>query len=300
MKVLIALFTFSLYACAGSDGYLFVEGVFDPNERWSSFSKNDELNIKNLIQHLAKSSSGRSLLLTAKRKAAKQGQTLMDVIKAGSGSLTDTTLIRKFSPHNPEHITYETRSVVYVNRSLNQYDAILDLAHELTHFVYRGDFNPYEKDFSLSSFIKNTIEGTGGEVQAFVKECQVLKELFPSKYPDRYNCGKVMDPNTGLISYELAVKYFYQIGSFDDPFKRLLVKEGILEEFPELTAKEVSFVSSAYGVPYPVAAYKEYKAVMGKVCANDKKRLAYLSKGQGRSPASVLDKTFLEKCESFE
>lgn len=299
MKVLLAIFVICSFVRA-HDGYLFVKGKFDSNERWTSFSKMDDLNVKNLIQQLAKSTSGKDLLLQAKAKARKQGLTLLDVIKPGGGSLTDTTLIRKFSPHSPEHIVYETRSVVYVNRNLNQYDALLDLAHELTHFVYRGDFNPYKEGFNLGGFIKNTIEGTGGEVQAFVKECQVLRELFPSKYNDRYNCGKIIDAKTGKISYELAVKRFYQIGSFEDPFKRLLIKEGILADFPELNSKEVSFVSSAYGVPYPVAAYKEYKTVMDKVCANDKKRLAYMAKTGSRSPASAFENTWKQKCQGFE
>ena len=300
MKVLLSVFLFAHIVFA-KGGYLFVESNFDPNQRWTKFSSNDELNVKNLIQHLAKSSSGKNLLLKAKKKASKQGLTLLDVIKPGEGSLTDTTLIRRFSARSPEHIAYETKSGVYVNKSLNQYDALLDLAHELTHFVYRREFNPYRNDFSLSEFIKNTIEGTGGEVQAFVRECQVLKELFPAKYNDRYNCGKILDPKTGKLSYELAVKRFYQVGTFEDPFKRLLVKEGILSDFPELNSDEVSFVSSAYGIPYPVAAYKEYKAVMSKVCSNDKKRIAYLSQTKGdRAPASTFMKSYHEKCKHFE
>ncbi len=297
MKVLMSLyFLCSLAICA--EGYLFVEGSFDANERWTTFSKDDHLNVKNLIQHLAKSPSGRGLLLQAKKKASKRGLTLLDVIRPGSGSLTDTTLIRKFSPKRPEHIVYETRSVVYINRSLNQYDAILDLAHELTHFVYRRQFNPYKVNFNLSEFIKNTIEGEGGEARAFVGECKVLNELFPSKYHERYSCGKIKGSD-GKISQELAVQKFYQIGDFEDPFRRLLLKEGIIENFPSISSKEVSFVSSAYGVPYPVAAYKEYKAVMNKVCANDKKRLAYFAQSNGRSPASALENNWKEKCSGF-
>lgn len=298
MRVLLAIIVLCRVALS-ADGYLFVESSFDPNERWINFSQEEDLSIKNLIQHLAKSTSGRDLLLMAKKKASKRGMTLSDVIKAGSGSLTDTTLIRKFSPDSPEHIVYETKSVVYINRSLNQYDALLDLAHELTHFVYRRDFNPYKSGFSMAEFIKNTIEGKGGEVQAFVKECQVLKELFPSKYNDRYNCGKIIDPSTGKISYQLAVARFYQLGQFEEAFRGMLIKEGIENAFPEVSEGEVSFVSSAYGVPYPVAAYREYKSVMSKVCANDKRRMAYVSKSKsGRTPAS--SNSLLAKCQAFD
>src|SRR5690554_4482766 len=221
MKVLLAIFIafFSTFSLAKS-GYLFVESKFDPTARWTSFSQSEELNVKNLIQHLSKAPSGRALLLEARKKARLQGLTLLDVIKPGSGSLTDTTLIRRFSPNRPDQVAYETRSVVYVNRSLNQYDALLDLAHELTHFVYRGEFNPYQLDFSLGEFIKGTIEGRGGEAQAFVKECEVLGELFPSKRRSHQGCSEVTD-KTGRVSQDLVVKKFYQIGPYKDPFKKI-------------------------------------------------------------------------------
>lgn len=301
MKVLLLCVFISFSALSRGD-FLFVEASFTPDEKWTEFSKQDDLNVKNLVQHLSKSPSGRELLKAAKAKASRYGQTLSDVIKPGSGSLTDTTLIRKFSPHNPEHIVYETRSVVFINRNLNQYDALLDLAHELTHYVYRGDFNPYKAGFSLSDFIKNTIEGKGGEAQAFVRECHVLKELFPERHNHRHNCAKVTDPGTGKVSKEKAISRFYQVGRFEDAFKRLLMKEGALKDFPELNSEEISFVSSAYGVPYPVAAYKEYKAVMSKVCENDKRRLAYLkrSSAAGRSPASDFASTWEQRCAKFD
>lgn len=307
MKVLCVLAIFAATIHHAS-AFLFVEGVFDSNERWTNFSKQDELNVKNLIQHLAKSPTGKELLRQAKNKAAKRGETLTDVVKPGSGSLTDTTLIRRFSRLNPAEVVYETRSVVYVNRNLNQYDAILDLAHELTHFVYRGGFNPYQPGFALGEFIKNTIEGPGGEARAFVRECRVLNELFPKQKASRYNCDEVADPKTGKISFQMAVERFYQVGHFEGPFKRLLMKEGVLDKFPELNSQEVSFVSSAYGVPYPVAAYKEYKAVMSKVCDNDKKRLAYIARSEalssGRSPASSegaveFAAAWKKKCANF-
>jgi hypothetical protein len=269
--------------------YLFVEGGFKSNKKWSTFSKNEKLNLKNLLQKLATSKTGKGLIYRANQKAREKGLTLYDVIDEGNGSLTDTTLIRKFTTGEPDNIVYERKSKVFINKELSQYDALLDLAHELTHFVFRENFNPYEVNFSLSEFIKNTIEGVGGEVQAFIMECKVHYELFPGQKSVRYNCQQIVDPSTGKLSFSLAVKRFYQVGSYFESFHSLLEKHGIRHQFPNVSEKKVSFVSSAYGIPYPVAAFEEYLTVLNKVCENDKRRISYFKNTEGRSPASLTN-----------
>jgi hypothetical protein len=280
--------------------YLFVEGKFNPNKKWSDFSNQKKLNFKNLFQMLIKSKTGHDLVRRANSKAKEYGKTLYDVVDEGSGSLTDTTLIRKFTTGHPDHITYETKSKVFLNKELNQYDALLDLAHELTHFVYRKNFNPYVKNFSLSEFISNTIEGVGGEVQAFMMECKIHNELFPKKRSTRYNCQKISHPDTGTLSFNLAVKQFYQVGDYFESFSAVLSERGIKEHFPDVSSSKVSFVSSAYGIPYPVAAFEEYLSVLNKVCANDKKRISYFKNEAGRGPASLksLESSYLTRCKS--
>lgn len=280
--------------------YLFVEGKFNPSKKWIKFSEKERLNFKNLFQMLVKSKTGRDLVRRANAKAKEQGQTLYDIVAIGNGSLTDTTLIRKFTMGNPENIQYETKSKVYLNKELNQYDALLDLAHELTHFVYRENFNPYVKNFSLSDFITNTIEGVGGEVQAFLMECKVMFELFPSESGGRYNCKQILNAQTGELSFDLAVKKFYQVGDYFDNFSSVLHKHGIQHNFPKISSKKASFVSSAYGIPYPVAAFEEYLSVLNKVCQNDKRRISYFKKEKGRSPASIakLEESYQARCDS--
>ena len=300
MRYLLSIILFSLSACAGTGDYLFVNSNFSPTAKWTNFSKHDRMNVRHLVQQLAKSKTGKELLLKAKRKAAKNGETLLDIIQIGNGSLTDTTLTRRFSKDQPEHVHYESHSVVFVNKNLNQFDALLDLAHELTHYVYRQDFNPYELNFSLEEFIKNTIEATGGEVHAFVKECHVLKELFPSKYSTKKNCLDLLD--SGKISYQKGIELFYKVGPLYEDFNRLLSMSGLSQsKFPKLSGETISFVSSAYGVPYPIAAFKEYRTVLKKVCENDQRRVAYFKKS-GRAPASVnltqFVKTYQAKCEN--
>jgi hypothetical protein len=295
LLVLITLFTFSF---ASHAEYLLVEGRFTTHKKWMKFSDNERLNLKNLLQKLATSKTGRELIYQANQKAKADGLTLYDVIGAGHGSLTDTTLIRKFTTGSPEHVEYERRSKVFINKDLTQYDALLDLAHELTHFVYRKDFNPYELNFSLSQFIKNTIEGVGGEVQAFMMECKVHFELFPKVSSGRYSCQQILDAETGKLSFQKAVDRFYQVGNYYESFQNSLKQNGIKHHFPKVSSDKVSFVSSAYGIPYPVAAYEEYLTVINKVCENDRRRIGYFKNTEGRSPASLqkLESAYSSRC----
>ena len=283
------LLTLSLGALATEDKVIHVEGSMSRGRTWMEYTSSAELNLKKLLELLSRSSSGEKLVKEAAFKASRTGHTLEDVIKIGDSSLTDTTLVRKFSPHSPEHVIYESRSVVYINRNLAWDDALLDLAHELTHYVYREGFNPYAESFNAKDFIKSTIEGSGGEVQAFLTECRVLKELFSRKIQSRSNCQKIED-SSGQLSFTRAVELFYHVGSYFEGFHKKLAQRDIASSFSDLKPEKINFISSAYGVPYPVAALMEYDLVVNKVCENDKKRLAYMQQaGPRRGPASTDD-----------
>ena len=281
--------------------YLFTEERFQSHKKWHTSHEREKTDVKNLLRTLVKSPAGKELVILANKKAKSQGNTLLEILRAGNGSLTDTTLVRKFSVHNPDDIEFETKSVVYINRDLNQYDALLDLAHELTHFVYRKPFNPYQMNFTLSEFIKGTVEGEGGEAQAFLTECQVQKELFPSESSKRKNCLKIIEHGQETFSFQKAVTHFYEVGRYFDKFENTLKRHGIRDNFPKITSATPTFVSSAYGIPYPVAAFEEYLTVLNKVCENDRKRLSYIKKSASRSPASVsnLEQEINKKCADF-
>lgn len=290
--IMKTLFTFlliviSLPSFSAEEKTIHVHGPWDTSRTWMQYTSSEVLNLKKLFDLLSRSPTGAKLLKEAEYKAAQSGLELENIIKVGEGSLTDTTLVRKFSPHSPEHVIYESKSVVYINRNLSWDDALLDLAHELTHYVYREGFNPYSESFNARDFIRSTIEGGGGEAQAFLTECYVLKELFSKRVQSRSNCQKIEDLN-GHLSFSHAVNLFYQVGSYYDPFKAQLNKRKI--SFEELNSNKINFVSSAYGVPYPVAALMEYDLIVAKVCDNDKKRLVYMQQGPKRGPAAVDDR----------
>jgi hypothetical protein len=212
--------------------------------------------------------------------------TLTDLVLPGEGSLTDTTLVRKFHPDTPENVAFETRSKVYINRHLSWRDALLDLAHELTHYVHREPFNPYTLNFSLPDFVRSTIEGEGGEAHAFVTECQVMRELYTSEFAQDSNCSQI-DAGHGQMNKARANELFYHLGQFYPQMKKIVESRGITSDFPHLSSDKIKFVSSAYGLPYPLAAMEEYQAVLTKVCENDRRRLTFMTAPTGRSPASV-------------
>jgi len=303
LALLFFLMNFSVFGLV--EKTLHVEGQFSQNSSWSEFSSSEELNLKKLFELLKRSPTGESLLLRAQEKASASGLTLLDVIKSGSSSLTDTTLIRKFNPDSPDYIVYESKSVVYLNKNLRWDDALLDLAHELTHFIYREDFNPYGESFNAEDFIKGTIEGRGGEVWAFINECKVLRELFSRKFQMRSHCQKIED-SEGSLSFKQAVKLFYHIGNYHPTFDKTLKQRGLETIVHKISSDKTNFVSSAYGVPYPVAALMEYDLVLDKVCENDRKRLAYMQQGPDRGPASsnkkasTFSKIYSARCSKLE
>lgn len=260
------------------------------NQPWTSYSKNPSLNIHRLIKILESTSSGKNLVKQAIIKAKSQGNRLSEVIKIGDGSLTDTTLYRKFHQDNIFHVTYESKSEVYLNIELTGLQALLDLAHELSHFVYRETLNPYDLNFTMVEFIKSTIEGKGGEAQAYIYECKVLHELFGEKAVEDHSCHRVVDLKTKEFSMQKVVKEFYYLGQYSDEFQKLLKDNGVnrSDVFPNVNTHEVLFYSSAYSLPYPLAAIAEYQNVISKACNNDHKRLNYLKNNPTSSDGSRL------------
>ena len=260
------------------------------NDSWYSKNRTDEENFRRLVEGLKKVPSGKKVIAKATEKAAQKGLTLYDVVAIGDGSLTDTTLIRRFSASDPSQVMYETKSKVYLNRHLKTLDALLDFAHELTHFTYREAFNPYDHHFTLKDFIKGTVEGRGGEVDAYLVECKVLFELFPRSGQERSNCQKIFDKKLGAVSKELGVQEFYKIGNHFNDFKKDIEKFSLNEkDLPLASADESYFISSAWGLPYPVAAIKEYSNIMDRVCRNDQNRLTLMENKITRAPASKQD-----------
>ncbi len=299
LKIILCLLPLNLNAFM-RERVLHEEGAkLDINKKWNRYFKSEEENLKHMIKILYRSPTGRAIITAAKEKANTQGRTLLEILRVGDSSITDTTLIRKFSPDNPSHVLYETRSHVYIDKDLSLYDGILDMAHELTHYTEREPFNPYTLNFDLEDFVKSTIEGKGGEVDAYLVECRVLKELFGKRFRTNSNCYKVFNENTQQFSKNLGVQKFYQVGSHIRDFTNNVSAN----EFHYISNQDPIFISSAYGLPYPIAAIKEYQTIMSKVCRNDKRRIQLLKeqlsstrRGTGYRTLQSLTQSFSQRC----
>ncbi len=277
------------------------------NSKWIQLGQTPRQSLSKLVELLSESSTGKRIIALASQKAKSQGQSLGEVLLIGDSSLTDTTLVRRFIPTKPDEVSYESKSVVYLNRHLSVIDGLLDLAHELTHFNERQPFNPYRVNFTLKEFIASTVEGRGGEVEAYLSECQVLSELYPSQIRDRSNCSNVMDDH-GHLSKDKGIEHFYRIGGHMQQMQKDLGRYRIpASDFPRLSGDTPIFISSAYGLPYPIAAVKEYVSIMGKACENDRKRLSLLEMRNSRAPASEqasatweqMTRFFKNRCEDY-
>lgn len=299
--LLLFLFSFQLFALDQDD-------LEFP---WIKHSTVEEQSLRRLFSLLDESFTGKQLIQEAKAKANRWGKTLFDVVRVGDSSLTDTTIYRRFDRDNALEVIHESTSVVYISRNLSTYHAVLDLAHELSHFIYREEFNPYISHFSLSQFIKQTIDGKGGEVDAYLVECQVNSELFVNLEKERSGCYDVWDTKLQTFSREMTSERFYQLGPYFRSFKSELSKKSknlvnMDQVFPHINKLPVKFYSSAHSVPYPVASLYEFQTIVGAACRNDQKRLKYIQSGL-RKPGSALSESlyknladsFNKRCQDY-
>lgn len=277
---------------------------------WTSLGRTHEQSFKILFDILDRSASAREIVARAKRKASEQGLRLIDILQVGDVSVCDMTLVRRFSPTDPSKITYESVSKVYLNRHLKVLDGALDLVHELTHYSMRDVFNPYQENFTLPEFMASTIEGRGGEVDAYMVECQVLSELAPRLERNHSVCQKIRDPSTAKLSRFHAAKEFYKVGDDYKQFwkvaKRHKFDKG--EVFP-VTDDDATFVSSVSNTSYPLAALLDYEKIVKRSCDNDLRRIASFNSGTGRFPASdsssvkkvleELERSYKQRCQKF-
>ncbi len=277
---LVIMLIFSLNSL--SDEFLDLKRA-ELNKNWTSYSRLEKTNIRRLLELLKSSEEGARLLSSAEYRASKWGMSLIDCIKVGNTSLTDTTLTRKFTAGNPFNVSYESRSVIYLNRSLSGVHALLDLAHELVHFTNRKSFNPYVVNFNTVDFVKETIESEGGEAAAFEMECKVAKEFFNEHVYHKHGCHKY--EKDGEIDRQLLVEKFYSVGSYWSEFKKMVK----VDQLELANSNDVEFYSSAYSKPYPVAAVEEYQQIMSRACANEDKRIELLDLALQRSPAGQSD-----------
>lgn len=250
------------------------------NRPWVNPKRGHRHNLRQVLDYLQQSVTGRSILAAARNKARGMGKQLHQLILPGSGSLTNTTLLRRFHPR--QKMQYRVHSEVLLNQGLTTMGAVLDLVHELTHFIQRSVFNPYSRQFTAAHFLLSTIQGKGGEIAAYIVECKVLDELFPRSSIAREQCHRIRGKD-GSYSPHKAARLFYQVGEHYGELSRALRSLGADPAILQLLSPEQPvFISSVHDRPYPLAVLLEYRAIMEKACRNDRKNMSLLGVQQLR------------------
>lgn len=242
------------------------------NQRWQR--------IPELVQILEQVPEGRAML----RKAEKKEEGFLTRVKLGDASFTETTFSRAYSLiDGKERITL--RHEITMNKQLSLANAVVDLAHELVHFTEKGMLDPYRAGFELEQFVRNGIEGDGGELAALSVECRVaweLEERF-EKFPPHRLCRRYR--LRGAVFDEVAARRdYYALGTW---FRK--VPSALKEAIPELNANRVLFTSSYAGKPYPLALAEEFGATRQAACLNNRRKYRLIaSQSEGdRRPASA-------------
>ncbi len=230
--------------------------------------------VLDVLQTLSVSSTGKHLIAKAHDKALGMGGSLLDVIRPGDFSAIANDFAFRFNPQNPIQNLTQHRVTIFLDRRVNLSRAAVHLAHELTHFVRQEIKNPYDLNSPLNALetIVSTIEGKGGEVDAFVVGCQVFYELMQGLFRDVY-CQDVTDA-AGNIEREKVTAMYYQMGGDYQDFVDQLEKEGLASgDLPYLNSKQSQLVSEGIGMPCPLAALKEYQQQKEQVCSTHRRRL---------------------------
>jgi hypothetical protein len=249
---------------------------------WRAPAFGRKQDLKQVLGIVASTPSGQRLL----EKVRIRDPDYLSRLKLGNGSLTESTLRRSFDLANGRE-WFELYQEVTLHKGLSLADAVLDLTHELTHFALRQPMNPYQLDFDEVAFIRHGIEGTGGELDAFLSECQVAKEMRQkdASFPGHPLCGAYQSALT--TNREQARRDFYRVGQDDFSFRLRAV-------IPELKSQRVIFRSAQAGTAYPVALAKEFAETIRTACQNNMRRLeliqvrvSAMQKEGNRAPASA-------------
>ncbi|MDB9786705.1 ImmA/IrrE family metallo-endopeptidase [Bacteriovoracaceae bacterium] len=298
-------FIISLEVCAGlTHSKILFSNVDYSNQRWTSLFSHRTSNIQNLIDHLKRSEFGIKLLATARIKARKKNISLVTLITDAEQSYTDTTLVRRYDERNLLNVKYQTNETIYINRNHSVAQAVLDLAHELTHFCYKQQFNPYRDHLTVVDYIRHVIESKGGEVSAFINECRIGNELFLTKGKTDIHCKNYLSM-AARVGRQYLTRIFYQLGEYNTQFhRRMLEKWSLSKPFYGNLNKDIHFVSAVHGFPYPLAALVEYEEIISRSCEFEGQRLFKLSQlsesdFNSRKIWTVLKDKYITRCSNF-
>ncbi len=240
---------------------------------------------------------------------------LLKRFKWGTTSRTDTVLTRTYNPKTGKE-DRESEVTVYLKQDQPQFELVLDMAHELVHATARVGFDPYDSSLTVGKYIREAIEGEGGEVQATMTECQIGLELALKlgTSVDRcksYVSGSLRGPekrqlgqkSSFLVSRAKVLRDFYRVGKWQLDLHRLLGTE--IQLFPYLSQETPKLYSSTGHTPYPIALFHEFEEITEIACKNSQNRMrSSLSAIQGdpslyseSTPQGSLKRFISQRCK---
>ncbi|MGZ3656626.1 MAG: hypothetical protein ACXVB9_05460 [Bdellovibrionota bacterium] len=220
---------------------------------------------------------GRALLASAEKKDPQ----FLQHVSAGNASSTEDLLTATLNAFDGEDHT-GTAQQITLKKDLPLSDAVADLAHEIVHFTERPPFDPYRSGLVLKTFVRENIEGKGGELAAFATECKVAWEIEKDdpSFPQHKFCQRYRLPGN-KFALEAARHDYYAIGSWLTKASTSLKKN-----FPELTMSDPVFTSGISRKPYPISLNEEFSRTRIAVC--DLNRKKYLLTRKSTAPPSEL------------
>lgn len=246
-----------------------------------------EREIRQMLEILGTTKAGADLIQAAKSREPQ----FLRRLTVGPNSLTETVFSRSFSLEDGSE-SLEVENFLRLNRNLSRRDLVLDLGHELTHFVYRSPANPYGEHHSLRDFIREGIEGEGGELDAFRMECLVSWELEKTRdLPVHEICARYRRAENGgelAFARERARAEYYNVGRY---YRSLAP---LKKYFPELNEGVVVFSSSLQKAPYPYALVKEYAFVRKVACENNQRKAKLIATQSARLKKSRVPAAAIE------
>jgi hypothetical protein len=257
-------FRISLLSLAvfGLSMFLFVEHqVYSQNT--------DEERLQKAIATLEETSEGKKLIQKVMRVWKLEiSQDLVQHLKWGENSRTDTVLTRQYDPKTGVE-ERKRQMTIFLKQDQSEIELLLDFAHELVHASARPAFDPYDSGLTPAKYIWTAIEGEGGEVDAVVLECQIgfaLSQKMKSSIP---RCANYIEGSN--IRREIVRQDFYRVGDWYLNLKARLGKEtGLL---PLLTGESPKLYSSTGHTPYPVALLSEFEEITETACTNSRQRI---------------------------
>jgi hypothetical protein len=236
----------------------------------------DNSRIRSALEILWRVPTGRALLKSAiSRWKLSSQEDLLQVVRPGTASRTDAVLTRHYNPVTGQE-SREREVTVYVRQDQSLDNIVLDIAHEMVHATSRPDWDPYDPELTAGRYIKNSIEGKGGEVQAVTSECRVAVELGTHFGLSTRRCRSYISPSTRAgVSPQVDVdkirEDFYRVGKWSPELVQALGSE--IKLFPDLSGDAPRLYSSTGNAPYPAALLREFQALTQIACENSRRRI---------------------------